>query len=376
LEEEHNLIGSAHMAGKAVFMTGAGGFLGRYILARYLQRDDCDLFLLENGPFCARLAKFVEAAAPDPAKRARVRILEGDITKPDLGLDAPARDEVRARVTHAIHLAALYNLSAPRDVSVRINVDGTRNVLDFLEGAPGFRLLAHTSTLAVAGTTAGVFSEDEFDRGQGFKNFYEETKFLSEKLVRERLSTVPAIIFRPAVVVGHSKTGEIEKIDGPYYVFVTIARHLHLILPDCGATKCHIAPVDFVTDGFYTLFEHENAAPGTAFHLMDPNPMAYNAFMDLACERWGRHKPLLRLPPRWMKPIAHRAWFEKLTGIPWKAFMYSDQPVEYRIERSTAALAKHGIACPPVSAYIDVLIRYFREHYRDAEVRRERWWEK
>jgi len=362
---------------RAVFFTGAGGFLGRFILSHYLDRGDCDLFLLENGPFCKKLEAFVESKLPDPKKRRRVKIIEGDIGKPDLGMAAPIRDELRERVTHAIHLAAIYNLSAPRDISMRVNVDGTRNLLDFLETARNFRRLAHTSTVVAAGAYSGVFSEDDFDKGQSFKNYYEETKFLSEKLVRERLSTIPATIFRPGVVAGHSKTGYIEKIDGPYYVFITIKRHLHLIFPDCGRTRCHVAPVDFVTDGFYALFENEDPPNGAVFHLMDPSPLYYNDVFDLVCDRWPtkRHKTLLRLPPAFMKPIAHTRLFEKLMGIPWKAFMYGDQPIEYSIPKSTAALARHGLRCPPLPSYIDVLIRYFLDHYRDSEIRRERWWE-
>jgi nucleoside-diphosphate-sugar epimerase len=366
------------MADKGVFFTGAGGFLGRFILSHYLERNDCDLFLLENGPFCKKLESFVDSQVADPKKRKRVRIIEGDITQPDLGMDARTRDELRGRITDAIHLAALYNLSAPRDISVRVNVDGTRNLLDFLDTAKSFRKLAHTSTLAVAGTHSGVFTEDDFDKGQSFKNFYEETKFLSERLVRERLSAVPAMILRPAVVVGHSKTGYIEKIDGPYYTFITIKRHLHLVLPDCGRTRCHVAPVDFVTDGFYSLFEKEDAPNGSVFFLMDPAPMLYNDVFDLICDRWPkkRMKTLLRLPPSIMKPIARVGLFEKLTGIPWKAFMYGDQAIEYDVRQSTAALAKHGVRCPALPSYMDVLLRYFLEHYGDSAIRRERWWER
>jgi thioester reductase-like protein len=366
------------MGSKAVFFTGAGGFLGRFILSHYLERDDCDLFLLENGPFLKRLEAFVDSRLPDPEKRKRVKIIEGDITKPDLGMSAPTRDELRDRITHAIHLAAIYNLSAPREISMRVNVDGTRNLLDFLEAARHFRKLAHTSTLAVAGAYSGVFSEDDFDKGQSFKNNYEETKFLSEKLVRERLSTIPAVIFRPGVVVGHSKTGYIEKIDGPYYTFITIKRRLHLVLPDCGRTRCHAAPVDFVTDGFCMLFDKEDAPNGSVFHLMDPNPLLYNDVFDLACERWpgGRLKTLVRVPPSTMKPLARTRLFQRLTGIPWNAFMYADQVIEYKIGKSTAALAKHGLQCPPLPSYIEVLIKYFLDHYRDSDVRRERWWER
>jgi thioester reductase-like protein len=365
------------MADKGVFFTGAGGFLGRFLLSHYLERDDCDLFLLENGPFCKKLEAFVDSRVLDQSKRARIRIVEGDITKSDLGIDAPTRKDLSERVTDAIHLAALYNLSAPRDISVRININGTRNVLDFLETAKNLRRLAHTSTLAVAGTYSGVFSEDDFDKGQSFKNFYEETKFLSEKLVRERLSTIPSVIFRPAVVVGHSKTGLIEKLDGPYYMFVAIKRRLHAIAPNCGRTLCHVAPVDFVTDGFYSLFEDDMVPNGSVFFLMDPAPMRYNDVFDLACERWPekRMKPIIRAPLSIMRPIARLSAFTKITGIPWEAFMYGGQVIEYDVRRSAEALARHGVRCPSLPSYMDVLLKYFIEHYNDGDIRRDHWWE-
>ena len=361
------------MANKAVFMTGAGGFLGRYILERYLDEQECGLYLLENGRFCERLRGFLEEHIPDPAKRARAQIVEGDITQPGLGLTPVLLKELRANVTHAIHLAALYDLTAPRDVSVRVNVDGTRNVLDFLETCPKLERFGHTSTLAVAGDYLGEFSEDDFDKGQSFKNYYEETKFLAEKLVRERRDKIPTVILRPAAVVGHSKTGAIDKIDGPYYLLTTIARNLHIVLPDCGPARCHIAPVDFVTDGFYSLFDKEDDAVGRVFFLMDPNPLTYNDMFDLLCEHMGKFKALVRIPPAWMKPVAQLKIFEWATGIPWKAFMYGAQPIEYNIEKSTAALAKHGVVCPPLASYIDVMIRYFREHRHDPRVRRGNW---
>lgn len=363
------------MAQRGIFFTGAGGFLGRFLLPHYLNRADTELFLLENGPFCARLRGFVEASVPDEKLRARVRILEGDITRPGLGLAAPLLDELKGRVTHAVHLAALYNLSAPRDISVRVNVDGTRNVLDFLGTLSNLQKFAHTSTLAVAGKYTGVFTEDDFDKGQSFKNFYEETKFLSEKLVRERRDSIPTVILRPSVVVGHSKTGEIEKIDGPYYTFVTIARHLQVVMPDCGPVKCHIAPVDFVMNAYHALFEDESSA-GQVYYLMDPNPLTYNAFFDLACEEWGRMKPLIKLPAKYMKPLFKLGAVEKLAGIPWEAYLYGDQAIEYDIAKSTAALARNGIACPPLPSYIGTLIHYFQEHYHDTGIRRDKWWEK
>ena len=353
-------------------MTGGGGFIGRQILARILDRTDSDVILLERGRFRDRLNGFLDGRVGDRSQRARVRVFEGDITLPNLGLSPDALDEFRERVTHAVHLAALYNLSIPRDAAVQINVEGTRNVLDVLQTVKRLQSFVHTSTLAVAGNHAGLFSEDDFDLGQSFRNYYEETKFLSEKLVRERAGDLPTVIIRPPVVVGDSKTGEIEKIDGPYYAFVMIKRRLHWVIPDSKGTKCHIGPVDYVADAFQALLFDE-AAAGRTFLLTDPHPLTYNAFFDLACETWGRFKPLLHVPPAWLAPIARTDLFRRVVGVPYEAYLYSDNPVEYSAPKTVEALARHGIACPPVHSYIDVMIRYFLEHYRDDGIRRGDW---
>jgi len=200
---------------KALFCTGAGGFIGRYVLAHYLEKQDCDLYLLENGRFRERLDAYLDEGISDPRKRERVKVLSGDIAQADLGLDAAIADELKQRVTHVIHLAALYNLSAPRDISMRINVDGTRHVLDFLGEMRSLQRFAHASTVAVAGDHTGSFREDDLDLGQGFKNNYDRTKFLSEMLVRERRDSIPTVILRPTTVVGLTRTGATEKIDGP-----------------------------------------------------------------------------------------------------------------------------------------------------------------
>jgi len=361
------------MADKAVFITGAGGFIGRYLVARYLEREDCDLYLLEQGRFTWRLRDFLRSAAPDVDQRNRARIIEGDITQPGLGIDEDTLAELKERVTHAIHLAALYNLSAPRDVSMRVNVEGTRNVLNLLGGLPNLARLGYMSTVAISGDHAGgLYTEEDFDKGQGFKNYYEESKFEAEKLVRERRDAIPTVIFRPTIVVGDSKTGAIEKVDGPYYALTMIARNLHLVGVKSGATKCHIAPIDYVADAFYAIFEDDDTS-GKVYCLGDPNPMAYDAFLDLACERWGKIKTLIKLPPGIMRPVVRLPYFHEITGVTPEAFEYSVHPIEYPVVNALAALEKHGIACPPVRSYIDVMIQYFREHLRDAKIRRGDW---
>ena len=362
------------MGERGVLITGAGGFLGRYVLERYLaDYPEHTLYLLEHGPFLKKLDDYLKSNCPAAVEDGRIKIFEGDITQPGLGLDAGMRDLLKDRVQGAIHLAALYHLGTPRDVAFTINVEGTRNMLDFCQDISGFERFAHVSTLAVAGTHTGVFDEADFDVGQSFKNYYEETKYLSEKLVRERMPEFPGMIFRPAVVVGHSKTGYIEKLDGPYVLFLAISRHLNFVMPDCGPVKCHIAPVDYVTDGLVALFEKDPDAPGSTFALMDPAPVTYNTFVDRACACWPKTKPLLRLPHRWMEPLARLSIFEMISGIPWEAFQYGRQEIVYTLPETARRLAALGIVCPPLPTYMDVLVKYFQTHLQDETLRRGDW---
>lgn len=360
------------MADKTLFCTGAGGFIGRYILAHYLEERDCDIYLLENGRFKDRLETYLDETVQDPKTRARVRVLAGDITEPGLGIDAGVVAELTARTTHVIHLAALYSLSAPRDVSVRVNVDGTRNLLDFIEGMPALKRLGYISTVAVVGTHTGIYREDELDVGQKFKNYYEETKYLAEQLVRERCERIPSVIFRPATVVGHSVTGAIEKIDGPYYALTMIARNMQGVVPNTGDIKFQFAPVDFITDAVYRLFEDEESV-GKVFHLVDPAPLSYLEFIDLASEAMGKRKPFLKLPSWMMRRAGSLPMFERLTGVPPEAFEHSFYRIEYDRSQVAPALAKHHVVCPSVTSYLDVMVEYFMQHAADPSIRKGDW---
>jgi nucleoside-diphosphate-sugar epimerase len=357
---------------KALLCTGAGGFIGRYILSHYLEKQDCDLFLLEQGRFLERLDHYLDEAVKDPAQRKRVKVFPGDICQPGLGLEPAIADEMRRRVTHVIHLAALYNLSAPRQISMRVNVEGTRNLLDFMGEMRALERFGHASTIAVVGKYTGTFREEDLDLGQGFKNSYDETKFLSEKLVRERRDAIPTVILRPTTVVGHSRTGAIEKIDGPYYALNMIARNMHRVVPNTGEIKFHFGPVDYIADAFYHLFEDEDSV-GKVFHLIDPAPLTYLEFFELACATMGKPKPMLKLPPALMRPMGRLPGFEKLTGVPREAFEHSFYPIEYDMTNTGLALARHGISCPPVSSYIDVMVGYYLQHSKDPHIRKGDW---
>src|SRR5206468_2121579 len=179
----------------------------------------------------------------------RIEILTGDISRQDLGLTQEVRERLHGEVTQVFHLAAIYNLAVPLAIAQRVNVDGTGNILDLCAACERLERLNYVSTAYVAGTRHGVVYEHELAVGQDFKNHYESTKFQAELWVRERMRDIPTTIYRPAIVVGDSRSGETQKFDGPYFMLRTISRtvQLHMPIPQFGASAApfNVVPVDF-----------------------------------------------------------------------------------------------------------------------------------
>jgi len=348
--------------GEVVFFTGFPGFVGKRIAAKVLADPAVEeVFFLVQEHF-RKPAEEAVARFEEPLRN-KARLVTGDITARGLALDRSLHDGLKERMTVAYHLAAAYSLALPRDVGMRVNVVGTRNVLDFLDGAPRFKKLAYVSTCAISGDHVGVFTEDDFDVRQGFKNFYEETKYLAEAEVRGRWGRIPTVIFRPSVVVGDSRTGEAEKIDGPYYAFLMVKKGMTKIAAASSA-KFHLAPVDFVVDALTTLFAREQSL-GRVFALADPAPLTFDEFFEATADAFGKPRPFLRLPARFFMPIFYAPGVAKLTGIPAQSFDYSVYPVDWVSPNTTRALEGTGVRCPRLPEYLATLVKYFNEHMLD-----------
>ncbi len=268
------------MAMTRLFITGYPGFIARRLMR----------LIKESGVFDEIYAlveeKFRERAENLPESKG-VRILVGDITEENLGIK-----EAPEGITHAVHLAAIYDLATPRDPAYRVNVMGTRNVMKFLEGQGSVRHITYVSTAYVSGNRTGIVREDELDRGQDFKNYYEETKFLAEKVVVEEFSHLPVGIVRPGIVAGDSRTGETQKFDGPYFVMEALSRlPLWFPLPYVGnpAVRPNIVPVDHVVEGIFKVITRE--LTGT-YHLTDPDPMNLHEMYRLINYLLGRKRLL------------------------------------------------------------------------------------
>ncbi len=301
----------------AYFVTGATGFIGRRLVERLLEKRQGKVYVLVRAGSLERLEDMVErwsiVAGASAAKR--IQPVIGDLRRPLLGVEQERVAELRGKIVHFVHLAAVYDMTAPAELNTAVNVGGTTHAVELARTLEA-QHLHHVSSIAVAGEYRGVFEEDMFDEGQKLPSPYHRTKFESERIVREQ-PYVPWRVYRPAIVVGDSQTGEMDKIDGPYYFFKALQRARRLLpewLPlvglDLGNTN--VVPVDWVVAALDHI-AHEPDLDGRAFHLTDPHPQRvddlFNEFAAAAhAPRFAvsLDKRLTDVVPRWPLSLAMR----------------------------------------------------------------------
>jgi len=283
------------------FVTGATGFIGRYLVSNLLKRKGTVHVLVRKGS-----EKKLDAIAASMGwDRKRIIPVTGDLSRPKLGLSAAQVKALSGKVQHFFHLAAIYDMSADAASQQVANIDGTRNAVE-LAGAIKAGCFHHTSSIAAAGLYPGVFREDMFEEAEGLKDPYLRTKHESEGLVRKECK-VPFRIYRPSMVIGHSKTGEMDKIDGPYYLFGLIKKIRQTLpqwVPTLGVEggRLNVVPVDFVADAMDHI-AHKKGLDGQCFHLVDPEPMRFGELMNTFCRAAHAPEMTMRLDARMLAVV-------------------------------------------------------------------------
>ncbi|MGQ0620139.1 MAG: SDR family oxidoreductase [Panacagrimonas sp.] len=356
------------------FVTGGTGFIGKFLLERLLAREDAQIHVLVRE---ASIDRFTVTAERYGEAAGRIHVLAGDITTP--GLVSPEDfARLKGRVDHVFHLAAVYDMNMDDATADRVNNEGTRNVVAFANALGAPAILHHASSVAVAGGDfAGKFTEDMFDQGQSVHHPYYRTKFQSEAIVRGE-ARIPFRIYRPGVVVGHSKTGEMDKIDGPYYFAKTIQRLSHRVpkwLPLLGIEggKVAIAPVDYVA-GAMDAIAHLSGLDGKCFHLMQSNSPSVGDLLQAFLE--AAHGPefrsrvnVPRLSPTMKKlsqrlqravPERTRKSIANSIGVPLSVLGYAFNQAVFDDRQARAALKDSGIRCPDFRDYADKLWQYWQ----------------
>jgi thioester reductase-like protein len=357
--------------GGSILFTGFPGFIGMRLLPRLLElKPGARLKCLVQEKFLALARRSVaELGAAHPGIEGRIDLVTGDITAPGLGIEEGQARALRADLREAYHLAAVYDLAVAREPAHRINVLGTRQVLAFVGEAKAFERLHYVSTAYVSGKHEGLFRETDLDLGQGFKNHYEETKFLAEvEVVR---SSVPRTIYRPGVVVGDSRTGETGKFDGPYFVLRAMERLPSpglFIRLGRGKGTVNVVPVDFVVEALARL-SSADLSRGKTYHLTDPRPHGPVEIARMFANSLGKRFAYVPIP----LSVAHLLFapgpVRRFFGMPKEALDYFADAVRHDATQATADLRALGLECPSLPDYVPRLVSFYRSK-RD-EVRRE-----
>ena len=289
----------------AVLMTGATGFVGMELLRRFIERGDRRIHALVR-------AADDEAAAERLPAHPRLSAVAGDIEQPGLGLSEENRERLAQDVTTVVHCAASVSFDLSLEESRRVNVDGTRNVVDFAQRCRRLERLTYVSTAYVAGEPRGLFREDQLDVGQRFRNTYERSKFEAERMIRSEAAGLPLQILRPSIVVGDSRTGRTSSFNVLYGPLKALARGRIPAIPARRSSPVDIVPVDYVADRAYEL---ATEGPDGTFHLVaGRNATTVGRLLELASGHLRRPAPTV-LPPGLYRRVAHPWLRRKYRGL-------------------------------------------------------------
>jgi thioester reductase-like protein len=356
--------GNGHATHDVTLVTGFPAFTARRLIERLLARTADDrVILLVRDKFRDEAAAFVGALPQSSASR--LHAIEGDVADMDLGLPGGDYKALAAEVTAIHHTAAVYHLGAKREMVERVNIDGTRTMLELAADCTRLRRFVHWSTAQVSGSRSGVILEEELDCGQRFRNVYEETKFRAERMVRDAARRLPVTILRPGIIVGDSTTGEIDKFDGPYYLLVLIVSSpidVHLPLPGRGSAPLNLVPIDYVVEAAIALSRDARAVGGT-FHLTDPAPFSARTVYELVAQRADKKAPRGTIPTTLARALLKAPGLERLARAP-LAFLEAFNHLALYNCRHTLTLLSGDpwhVRCPPFDAYVDNLVRYVRQ---------------
>lgn len=357
---------------EVVLLTGYPSLLARAVCAEILERDERARVVAVVRP------KFMEEAraAADSMtndRRKRLRFLEGDAASIDLGLSGAELKSITRDVTRIHHCAQVTYLGVDRATAERVNIGAAEEALEVARSCDRLECLVFHSTAHVSGDRRGVVHEEDLKAGQGFRTVVEETKARAERVIRGAMGKLPIVIVRPSTIVGDSRTGEVDRLDGPYLLVllvVTSPPDLALPLPGRGDEPLNLVPIDWVARASVAI-GRDPRARGRTFHLVDPQPLTTREVFELVARVGGKRGPRGSIPANLAKALLRAPGLDRIAQSP-RAFLETlTTRVTYDARNTLELLDDLGVpACPPFESYVDKLVEYVQERVRQRRASR------
>jgi thioester reductase-like protein len=352
------------MFDRSIFLTGFPGFIAGRLVERLAEKDT-QFFLLVQPKFVKAAEKAVTRISFETGTPLEnFAIVPGDVTVTGLGIQSQDLETIKNETTDIFHLAAAYDLAVDKDIAFAVNLEGTRHVNDFARSVRDLKRYNYISTCYVAGKRDGRILESDLDHDAGFRNFYEETKYLAEMQVDELKSELPVTIFRPSVVVGDSRTGETAKYDGIYYLIQYLRKwpaFLRIINVGNKRVRLNLVPVDFVTEAIAILSKDPKAECKT-IAIADPSPLTTAELFDLIAEKLSGKRSLIHPPEKIVEISLLTPVSPPITGLPRHGVPYFFLSQTYDTSIADELLEPHCIACPKFGDYVGNLVDFVEKH--------------
>lgn len=350
---------------ETVLVTGFPAFRARKLVDALLADENLRIVLVVRPKLLvdARTA----LAERSDAERARVEVFAGDAAHMDFGLSGEEYVDLARRVQRIFHFAEATYLGVSERDAIRTNVGGAKEIVEFAKVCEDLRLLVYQSSAFVCGGRSGLVLEEQPGDPERARNVVERTKARAERIIRSKMDEIPTLIIRPGIVVGDSRTGEIDRFDGPYLLvllMLTTPPDVALPLPGRGDVPLHLVPVDYVVDATLALSRLE-AAVGRTVHLVDPAPLSARRVFELVAAAGGRRMPRGFIPANISRALLRTPGLERIASSPRSVVDAFTTPVEFSTATARELLAEANLSCPRFESYVERLVSFAEERLKE-----------